>query len=155
MMDYLQTPATAAAGLLGIANLRDQVDVLQHALDQSVEALRIQTLVYLGHVVLYTLLIGPVAWKLVKLLDEQIASLVSFRLHPSPQGVQGTLLTTFTCYTSSVARRMISSGWAVVQEDPLRRIGNIPGRRLPTTPLQNSPTLHRSRSSLRQPPRRL
>ena len=76
MITYLGSTAAQNLGIMALAGISGPYQTLMNQLDKAQEAIRIVILVYLGHCALYALLLAPVAYKLIKLLDSQIASLV-------------------------------------------------------------------------------
>lgn len=77
LIEQLSQPSARQQGLMGLLALKDQAALLFAQSAKSVDAVRIQCLVYLGHACLYFAILAPVASKLVSLLNNQIYSLVS------------------------------------------------------------------------------
>lgn len=75
----LSRPEARQQGLMGLLALKSQAELLFQQLEKSVDAVRYQCLVYLGHAAVYLLLLLPVAGKLISLLNNQIYGLV--RVH--------------------------------------------------------------------------
>lgn len=71
----LSQTAAQQKGLVSLLSLQSEVELLFLQLDRSVQALRWQCLVYLGHAALFFCTLTPIAWKLISLLNNQIFSL--------------------------------------------------------------------------------
>lgn len=78
MLSLLSTTEIQQAGLLGIAQLTPYAEDLISQRDTAETYLRVSLLVWLGHAVLYIIILAPTSLKLYALLAEQIAALVSF-----------------------------------------------------------------------------
>ena len=88
LIEQLSRPEARQQGLMGLLALQDQAELLFVQSEKSVDAVRVQCLVYLAHASLYFAILAPVASKLVSLLNNQIYSLVSSLV---------TLCTSSTC----------------------------------------------------------
>lgn len=107
IVNFLKREDVRERGLPALMNIADQLQRLPYQVQQAHLALKRQLLVFMGHCGLYLLVIIPVAWKLLHLLNKQMDALVS-----GSEGAKTSLrMGLISNYCTSDEARKTTSEW--------------------------------------------